>query len=595
MSPATRPRPASPWSYSAQRRPAARSSTPASSPAPTGPRFHAAVDALGRPPERRVRQRPRQERHPVGLDHRPDRSGLRRRAREGLRGHDRQRVARSASGPTSTPPTSTGCSTTSAPRPTAPTPSSSPRRQRLRLHQPHRRDRLRRQRLHRGRHLRDRLDEFRIVYDFSPRPTRSPSAPAPADAWTPLKAAGASGPAIPFRGANTITQSHGNLFRAYQNANMWLDDVRLRRRRHHRPRHHAAERAGRPARRRPPRRPGRLDRPVLDRCHRQRRRDRLQALPRHRPRRLRRPDRAVGNVTAYTDATAVTGTRYYYAVSAARRRRQRGPASPSSPPSHSTTSLRPSPAGLAAVGGTNQVALTWSANTEPDLAGYDVYRDGVKINATPVSRHELHRHRTRRRHHLLLPRHRRQTPTATQAHRAPRSRPPRSAPRRVTLPLDGTFESGTDGAALLHRPGRSRAPPSAPSTTPPAPRTAPCPAGSRARGRRLRRRAREGLRGHDRQRRRDPLLGLLRHDEPVPRVLDDFGATADRASPSSSPPTATSTRLHQPHGATGYAANAYTAVGTYATGWTSSASSTTSPPRPTRCPSARAQPTPGRR
>ena len=41
------------------------------------------------------------------------------------------------------------------------------------------------------------------------------------------------------------------------------------------------------------------------------------------------------------------------------------------------------PAGFTAVPGEGQVTLTWTANTEPDLAGYVLLRDGVQI-ATPT-------------------------------------------------------------------------------------------------------------------------------------------------------------------------------------------------------------------
>ncbi len=46
------------------------------------------------------------------------------------------------------------------------------------------------------------------------------------DLWTPLKASGATGFNIPFRGTNNITKTGGLLFGAYQNANMWIDDLR---------------------------------------------------------------------------------------------------------------------------------------------------------------------------------------------------------------------------------------------------------------------------------------------------------------------------------------------------------------------------------
>ena len=54
-------------------------------------------------------------------------------------------------------------------------------------------------------------------------------------------------------------------------------------------------------------------------------------------------------------------------------------------PRSPTPRRRPCPSGLAAVGGTRQVTLSWTANTEPDLSGYDLYRDGVKVNTAPIT------------------------------------------------------------------------------------------------------------------------------------------------------------------------------------------------------------------
>ena len=71
--------------------------------------------------------------------------------------------------------------------------------------------------------------EMRVVHNFSGTSAQTyqlsmrSSAAAP---WTQLKGASATGYDIPFRGTNTITRTHGMLFRAYQNANMWIDDVR---------------------------------------------------------------------------------------------------------------------------------------------------------------------------------------------------------------------------------------------------------------------------------------------------------------------------------------------------------------------------------
>jgi hypothetical protein len=43
------------------------------------------------------------------------------------------------------------------------------------------------------------------------------------------------------------------------------------------------------------------------------------------------------------------------------------------------------PTNFSATAADRQVVLTWSANTEPNLAGYNVYRNGVKVTATPIS------------------------------------------------------------------------------------------------------------------------------------------------------------------------------------------------------------------
>ena len=71
--------------------------------------------------------------------------------------------------------------------------------------------------------------EFRIVYTFTDTGAQTytlSKRATPPNSWTPLKAAAATGYAIPFRGVNTISTTHGLLFRAYQNANLWLDDFR---------------------------------------------------------------------------------------------------------------------------------------------------------------------------------------------------------------------------------------------------------------------------------------------------------------------------------------------------------------------------------
>ena len=43
------------------------------------------------------------------------------------------------------------------------------------------------------------------------------------------------------------------------------------------------------------------------------------------------------------------------------------------------------PQNLVATAGAGLVSLTWAANTESDLAGYNVYRDGAQVNGSPVT------------------------------------------------------------------------------------------------------------------------------------------------------------------------------------------------------------------
>jgi hypothetical protein len=70
--------------------------------------------------------------------------------------------------------------------------------------------------------------QFRMVYTFTGDGAQTytlSKRAAATDAWTPLKAGTASTYAIPFRGTNTITRTHGTLWRANLGANLWLDDL----------------------------------------------------------------------------------------------------------------------------------------------------------------------------------------------------------------------------------------------------------------------------------------------------------------------------------------------------------------------------------
>ena len=67
--------------------------------------------------------------------------------------------------------------------------------------------------------------EYRLVYDFSADTYTLSSRTVSGGAWTALKASGASTADIPMREATDRTATGSVLFRAYQNANWWLDDV----------------------------------------------------------------------------------------------------------------------------------------------------------------------------------------------------------------------------------------------------------------------------------------------------------------------------------------------------------------------------------
>ncbi|TFV89968.1 fibronectin type III domain-containing protein [Blastococcus sp. CT_GayMR16] len=83
--------------------------------------------------------------------------------------------------------------------------------------------------------------------------------------------------------------------------------------------------------------------------------------------------------TSYLDAGRTNDTSYSYAIVAVDNAGNRSAAS--SPASATPTDLTPpaAPTGLVGIRGSGRIDLTWTANSEPDLATYRVLRDGVEI------------------------------------------------------------------------------------------------------------------------------------------------------------------------------------------------------------------------
>ena len=83
---------------------------------------------------------------------------------------------------------------------------------------------------------------------------------------------------------------------------------------------------------------------------------------------------------SYQDTSVELLTRYFYAV---RALDQAGNAGPRSQPVSVTTKGFAAPSNLRATAGVQKITLTWAANTEPELTGYEILRFTDPTQATP--------------------------------------------------------------------------------------------------------------------------------------------------------------------------------------------------------------------
>ena len=101
-------------------------------------------------------------------------------------------------------------------------------------------------------------------------------------------------------------------------------------------------------------------------------------------------NQVAGNVTTYTDSTAVGGTNYsYYIVAgdAAGNRSGNSNTATVTTPTAPDTTAPTAPTNLSATPiSASQINLSWTASTDNvGVAGYDIYRNGTKINTNLVT------------------------------------------------------------------------------------------------------------------------------------------------------------------------------------------------------------------
>lgn len=90
--------------------------------------------------------------------------------------------------------------------------------------------------------------------------------------------------------------------------------------------------------------------------------------------------------TSYSDATGAVGTTYYYVVKAQDTSGNLSPVSNEAFAAPLADTTPPAvPTGLTAARGDQRITLTWTANTEPDKAGYNVYQYTAPSTYTKVN------------------------------------------------------------------------------------------------------------------------------------------------------------------------------------------------------------------